>query len=429
MKQLELLNFIKKATSPFHVIQESAAFLEENGFCELSMGKLWSLEKGGRYYTTLYGTTLYAFTIGNAIDLTGEPAFHIAAAHTDYPCLRIKPHPEMSEKNYLKLNIEPYGGLIRNTWLDRPLSIAGKIALKSDSIFNPQMKLVDFHKPLLTVPGLAIHMNREVNKGVEINPQTELLPLLATMEENLNRESFFVDFLAEELNVKASDILDFDLYVYNAEEGCMTGMKEDFISAPRLDNLTSCAACLNGIVNPSKEDRIHVIALFDNEEIGSRTKQGADSVNTNVLLEKIYAALGKDSVALYTAVMNSFMLSLDVAHGYHPNYGIKNDPTNVPLLNEGIILKLNSNQRYATDTEAIAAIQQLCEAYKIPYQKFVNRSDVTGGGTLGSLTSSWLPMKTVDMGVGLLSMHSARELMGVKDQDYLNRLVDAFFQA
>ena len=288
---------------------------------------------------------------------------------------------------------------------------------------------MDFRRPVITVPGLAIHMNREVNKGIEINPQTELLPLLATMEEGLNKESFFMDFLAKELNVEVSDILDFDLYIYNAEAGCKIGMKEDFISAPRLDNLTSCVACLNGIVNQSKEDQINVIALFDNEEIGSRTKQGADSINTNVLLEKIYAALGKDSVSLYSAVMNSFMISIDVAHGYHPNYGGKNDPTNVTLLNEGVILKLNSNHRYATDTEAVASIQQLCDSYHIPYQKFVNRSDVAGGGTLGSLTSSWLPMKTVDMGVGLLSMHSARELMGIKDQESLNRLVTAFFQA
>lgn len=429
MKSLELLDYIEKATSPFHVIEESAAFLRENGFEELNMGSLWNLEKGGHYYTTLYGTTLYAFTLGKDLDLSGEPAFHIAAAHTDYPCLRVKPNPEMSDKNYLKINIEPYGGLIRNTWLDRPLSIAGKVALKSDSIFKPETRLVDFRRPVVTVPGLAIHMNREVNKGVEINPQTELLPLLATMEEGLNKDSFFMDFLAKELGVETSSILDFDLYIYNAEAGCKIGMKEDFISAPRLDNLTSCAACLNGIVNQSKEDQINVIALFDNEEIGSRTKQGADSVNTNVLLEKIYAALGKDSVSLYSAVMNSFMISIDVAHGYHPNYGGKNDPTNVTQLNEGVILKLNSNQRYATDTEAVASIQQLCESYDIPYQKFVNRSDVAGGGTLGSLTSSWLPMKTVDMGVGLLSMHSARELMGMKDQDSLNRLVTAFFQA
>lgn len=428
MKELQLLDFLEKATSPFHVIQESADFLKENGFNELIMGSPWNLEKGGHYYTILYGTTLYAFTIGKDLNPWKEPAFHIACAHTDYPCLRVKPHPEMADRNYLKLNIEPYGGLIHSTWIDRPLSIAGKIALKSNSIFKPETRLVDFHRPLLTIPGLAIHMNREMNKGTAFNPQTELLPLLATMEEGLNKESFFLDLLAKELDVNTSDILDFDLYIYNAEAPCMIGMKEDFISAPRLDNLTSCAACLNGIVNQAKEDQINVIALFDNEEIGSHTKQGADSINTNALLEKIYAALGKDSVALYNAIMNSFMISLDVAHGYHPNYGSKNDPTNIAQLNKGVILKLNSNQRYATDTEAIAAIQQLCERYDIPYQKFVNRSDIAGGGTLGSLTSSWLPMKTVDLGVGLLSMHSSRELMGKKDQDSLNRLVTAFFQ-
>ncbi len=429
MKQLQLLNFLEKATSPFHVILEGTKFLQENGFEELYIGDLWELKLGGRYYTTIYDTTLFAFTIGKELDLTKEPIFHIAAAHTDYPCLRIKPNPEMVDKNYCKLNIEPYGGLIRNTWLDRPLSIAGKVTLKSNSIFKPETRLIDFHRPVVTVPGLAVHMNREVNKGTELNPQTHLLPLLATMEDKLNKEHFFLEFLAKELNVTVSDILDFDLYIYNAETGCTLGMKEDFISAPRLDNLTSCVACLNGIVNEPNENQINVIGLYDNEEIGSHTKQGADSLITNILLEKIYTSLGKTSTELYTAVMNSFMLSLDVAHAYHPNYSGKNDPTNIPLLNEGVILKLNSNQRYATDTEAVGAIQQLCNAYEIPYQKFVNRSDMPGGGTLGTLTSSWLPMKTVDLGVGLLSMHSARELMGTKDQDNLNRLVKAFFQA
>lgn len=423
----QLLAFLNSATSPFHTVIESKALLKEHGFFELNFGADWELEKGGLYYTSIHDSALFAFRIGEQIDK--NLTFRIASAHTDFPCFRIKPNAEYAEKDYLRVNVEPYGGLARSYWMDRPLSIAGKVALKSNSIFKPELRFVDFKRPLLTIPSLAIHMNRDTNKGLELNPQTDLIPLIAMADENLNKNSFFLDFLSHELDVEKEDILDFDLYVYNQEKGCILGMDNDFISAPRLDNMTSVLACLNGISEKGNEKTIQIITLFDNEEIGSKTKQGADSVITNTLLEKIFDSLQLSSMHLKNSIYNSFMVSIDVAHGYHPNNPSKNDPTNITQLNHGIILKLNTSQKYATDTNATASIQQLCHSYEIPYQKYVNRSDMPGGSTLGSLTSSWLPMKTVDIGVPLLAMHSARELMGAKDMATLNHFVSGFFKA
>ena len=401
--------------------------LKSAGFEELKFDTSWDLQKGGKYFTNIHGTTLFAFTIGK--NLSDSHTFRIASAHTDHPCLHIKPVAEFTEKEYLRVNVEVYGGMTKNTWLDRPLSIAGKVALKSDDIFHPNTVLVDFMRPVLTIPNIAIHMNRELNKGVELNNQTDMIPLLGMMSEDLNKDYYFLDFLSKELNVSKDDILDFDLYIYNFEEGLVVGMDNDFVSAPRLDNLTSVFACTKGIINRTNEDTINVIALFDNEEIGSRSKQGADSIISNLLLEKIYLGLFNSNNGLYNTILKSHMISIDVAHGLHPNYTGKNDPTNITVLNKGVSIKINSNQKYATDCEAIASIQQLLNTYEIPYQKYVNRSDIPGGGTLGSLSSSWLPMKTVDLGVPLLAMHSARELMGAKDQSSLNQLVEAFFSA
>lgn len=422
-----LLDFLNGSPSPFHAVERSRQLLEENGFEELDFSKEWALRKGGSYYVRLYGTTLFAFKIGSA--LNKDHTFRLAAAHTDYPCFRIKPHPELCEKDYLKLNVSVYGGIIRPSWLDRPLSLAGRVALKSDDIFHPVIRLVDFKRPLLTIPNLAVHMNPDINKGLELNPQTELSPILGLLTEDLNKDSFFLHLLADELSVSPEDILDFDFYIYNQEKGCLLGAKEELISSPRLDNLTSVVACLTGILNSQNSNTINLISLYDNEEIGSHTKQGADSIITNVLLEKIYAGLGYAPLTVYETLLKSFMISADVAHGLHPNYPGKCDPTSQPKLGQGVVLKINHNQRYATDVEALAVIRQLCFAYDIPFQDFVNRSDMPCGGTLGSISSSWLPALTVDLGIPLLAMHSARELMGTADQAALNNLIAAFFSA
>jgi aspartyl aminopeptidase len=422
----ELLEYIKVATSPYQVVEEGAKILKASGFEELTLKDQWNLQPSGAYYIKPYATSLFAFCVGD--NWSEGQNIRIAAAHTDHPGFRLKPNAEMINGEYLKLNTEVYGGPILNTWLDRPLSIAGRVALKSDDPFHPELKLIDFKKPLLTIPNLAIHINREVNKGVELNKQTDTLPLIAMMKETLNKNKFFLKHLAEKLEVDADMILDYDLYVYNAEEGNIIGMEEEFISAPRLDNLTSVWALIKGIIAGKRDKGINLIALYDNEEIGSRSKQGADSALLSILLEKIYTGLGiYNREGFYESMEESFLLSVDVAHGVHPNRPEKYDPVNYTKLNGGIVLKIDSNQKYTFDTEAIAIVQQICHMADIPYQKFVNRSDMPGGTTQGAIISSWIPIKTVDLGIPLLAMHSARELMGIKDQDYLENLIRFYF--
>ena len=422
----ELISYIKNASSPFHVVQESVSMLQEAGFLELDMRKPWKIQKGGKYFVTPYKTSIFAFTVGE--DISKEQKFHIAAAHTDHPCLHIKPIAELERKGYLRVNTEIYGGPILNTWLDRQLSIAGVVALKGEKVFEPKLEFIDMKRPVLTIPNLAIHMNREVNKGVELTKQNDMIPLLGMINDELNTDSYFLDFLAKELKVRKEEILDFDLYIYCCEEGSLIGMSEEFISCPRLDNLTSCFALTKSIINNKRAEGINLIALFDNEEIGSLTKQGADSALLSMLLSKIYDSFGYDEISLQESILNSFLLSVDVAHALHPNRGEKYDEKNYSRLNEGITIKINSNQRYTFDTEAVAIVQQICDKEEVKYKKYVNHSDLVGGGTLGPMISSWLPMKTVDLGIPLLAMHSARELMGVEDQLHLERLVSAFFE-
>ncbi len=425
----DLKSYIGRATSPYHVIIESASLLENEGFERLDFSSEWELEKGKSYYTVSYDTTLFAFTIGE--NFKEGSSFHIACGHTDYPCLHVKPRPEISDNGYLKLNTEVYGGAIFNTWLDRPLSIAGKVMTKSDDIYHPMCHFVDVKKSLLTIPNLAIHMNRDVNRGTSINQQNEMLPIIGLIDDTLSKDSFFINLLAKECKVDPKDILDFDIVVYNAEEGSVIGLENELFSSPRLDNLTSCYACLKAIASSKnaseKNSRTNLIALFDNEEIGSRTKQGADSLIMNILLEKIYYGLSLNIKRLNDSILESMMLSADVAHAYHPNYGSKSDPVLKVKCGEGVALKLSYSQKYATDTEAVAIIEQLCSKNGIAYQKFVNRSDIPGGSTLGTITSAYLPMKTVDIGVPILAMHSARELMGVKDEEAICDLIYCFF--
>lgn len=419
------LNYINKSTSPYYVVKNSSEILDEAGFQYLNFEESWVLERGSSYYVKLYDTTMYAFHIGK--DVSEDTMLRIAAAHTDFPSFRIKPNPEMREKGYIKLNTETYGGMILSTWFDRPLSISGKIALKSEQLFQPKELLVDFKKPLLVIPNLAIHLNREVNKGVEINKQKDVLPLLGMTEDKL--DIGIMSLIAEELKVDKEDILDYDLFIYNPAPAQAVGINQEFIVAPRLDDLSSAYGLLQGIIdNPSSQD-IHMVCLFDNEEIGNKTKQGGASLFTNMLLEKIFNSLGMTRIKLYEVLQRSTILSVDVAQGYHPNYTGFYDPTNIAELNKGIAIKIDSSQRYAYDTGAIAIIQQLCEEYKIPYQKFLNRSDSLVGSTMGPVLSSQLPVRTIDVGVPLLAMHSSMETMGRKDLDSLLQLMKVYFSA
>lgn len=426
-KEIQIfLDFIQKATSPYQVVATTIDQFQKEGFIPLEFGSPWNLVPGGKYYTKPYDTTVFAFRMPKQV--SSHSRFRMCASHTDHPGFRLKPNPDIKERGYWKLNVETYGGVILNTWLDRPLSLAGKVTLKSDDIFKPECRLVDCKQPLLSIPNLAIHMNRNINAGIELNKQVDLLPLFSMSVGTGSEGDDFLSYLAEQLEVDPSNILDFDLYVYNSEVGCVLGKENEFYSAPRLDNLTSVYAGMDALCKAdSHPSDIAICAFYDNEEIGSRTKQGADSAITQMLLHKIADACHLSEQQLQDCIYKSFMISTDVAHALHPNHGEKNDITNYTFLNEGVVIKINANQKYATDTEAIGVIQQICEKYQIPYQKFVNRSDIPGGGTLGTITSSWLPMQTVDIGVPILAMHSAREMSGVKDVQYLSSLLFSFF--
>ena len=416
----KLLQLTEEGTSPFHVTASVERQLQKAGFQKVELGEDWKLEKGGRYYLAHHGSSLLAFTIGK--DYRNGDGFRIAAAHTDFPGLRIKPAPEVKKAGYRQLNVEVYGGAILNTWLDRPLSASGRVALRSDDVFHPRMCLVDFKKPFLTIPNLAIHMNREVNKGVELNRQTDMLPVfgLEDSEEFLTR-------LAEQLQVDREDILEYELGLYNTDTGDYLGLAEEFISSPRLDNLTSVQAITTAMIEGGRERGINVAAYFDHEEIGSRTKQGAGSTLLSAVLERILLSLTENRAEFLETYGDSMLLSVDVAHGIHPNHTDKHDPTNQNVLGKGVCIKEACTQSYATDSEAVAIVQQICESRGISYQKFVNRSDIAGGSTLGSIASSVLPVRTVDIGVPLLAMHSGRELMGTADQESLRQLIQEFY--
>ena len=419
----ELFSMLQKSVSPYHVVEEGTAQLERAGYHEKKLDKKWDLKKGEGYFIRPYGSTLIAFRIGEQYQ--SNDMLRIEAAHTDWPCLKLKSLPE-KKGHYQSLNVEVYGGPILNTWLDRPLSAAGRVALKGTDIFHPTIRLIDFKKPCFIIPNLAIHMNRKINDGVELNRQVDMLPLCGINESS--EKNWFLTALAKELQVDPSDIIDNEINVYNKDSCDFVGFHEDFISSPRLDNISSVYACLTGLLHGQRKDGINLIALFDNEEIGSHTKQGGDSNILPMVLEHLYTALGQNREDYLTAIAGGMMLSVDVAHAIHPNHPEKCDITNQIYLNEGVAIKLSGNQRYATDCEAVSIVEQLCKKHNIPYKKFANRSDIPGGSTLGTITSSFLPMKTVDLGVPILAMHSSRETMGANDQSSLCHLLKAFFE-
>lgn len=415
---------INKATSQFHTVEAVKEQLLKHGYEELDFGKNWNLQQGGRYLAIHHDSSMFAFTVGT--DFQEQDSFRIAAAHGDFPGFRIKPNPEVTTEQYVQLNVESYGGVNLSSWLDRGLSAAGRVVLKSEDVFRPKVRLVDFEKPLFTIPNIAIHMEREMNKGIELNKQTQMLPIVGMLEEEMSK-TYFLNALAEKLEVQPDEILDYELHVYNTDRAEIIGLQEAFLSAPRLDNLTSVQALTDGILESERKSGLNVIAIFDHEEVGSKTKQGAGSVVLPHLLEKIYVSLGVPEQVYKNAIAEGLLMSVDVSHGFHPSYGGKYDPTNKNMLNHGFCIKEACSQSYATDSEAVGIVQQICEKEQIPYQKFVNRSDMAGGGTLGSIASAVLPVRTVDLGVPLLAMHSSRELMGVKDQESLTRFIKAYF--
>ena len=362
MTETEILfDLLEKGISPAHAVSACEKRLTDAGFEVVDYGTAWNLKAGGKYVVNHHETTLFAFTLPqNWSDR--EPAIRIAAAHTDFPCLRIKPSCDIQTNGYAQVNVEVYGGAILNTWLDRPLGVAGRVAVRSGDVFTPKVVTFQSEKNLMTIPNLAIHMNREVNKGVELNKQTELLPICGLSDD----ADYFLDFLAKELAVKKEDILDFELTIYNKEKPEFVGLNDEFISASRLDNLNSCSALVSAIIDSDRADGMNLIALFDHEEIGSRSKQGAGSILLHDMLVRILTECGLEK-EVWNRLYNSMILSVDVAHGLHPNYAGKMDLTNKPVLGKGFCIKEACSQSYATDCGAVAVIQQICEKDQIPY--------------------------------------------------------------
>lgn len=414
----DLRRFLDRGVSPYHAVREATELLTAKGFTALALGDAFELSRGGSYFVE-YGTFLAAFTVGEDADF-----FRIAAAHTDWPCLRVKPEPELLSGGCCKLSVEPYGGTIYNTWLDRPLSLAGVALVRTDDPMRPEQRLVSWGEPLLTIPNLAIHMNREVNKGVPLKPNIDLLPLCRTVQSDWGKDGYLLGKLAEKLGVSTEEVLSFELYVYCAEKAQVVGFEGDFLSSPRLDNLTSVHAVLDGLIKASGRG-INVAVLYDNEEIGSNTRRGADSQTLSLLLEKLALALGMDRTAYLNACVNGMFLSCDAAHAVHPNHPEYADFSCAPVLNGGVTLK--RSPRYSSDAATCAVICGLCAKHDIPLQTYMNRADLPGGSTVGSMASALLAMPAADIGVPLLAMHSARELMGTRDQAAFCRLCEAFF--
>ena len=422
----EVIEFIDESPSTYHVVKNCSDILDENGFERIMPREKWEIKKGGKYFLKKSSSTIIAFTVGEDFDV--KNGFKIFGAHTDSPCFRIKPNPEIITENVVRLNTEVYGGPILSTWFDRPLSIAGRVIVKGEDSFFPRTVKIKIDEPLLTIPNLAIHQNREVNNGVKIDKQNDVLPVISLINKNFERKGYLERVILEKTGIKKEDIIDFDLYLYATEKGCLLGANEEFMSSPKIDNLASVYTGLIGLLEAEEnQDRINIFVAFDNEEIGSATKQGADSNYLLNTLERISLALGLSRGDFLQMLESSYILSADAAHAAHPAHLGKTDPTNRGKINEGISIKISAKQKYTSDGYSIAVIKQLIEGTEIQIQPFVNESNELGGSTIGPISSTHLDIDGVDLGVPMLAMHSVRELCGIFDVFYLKELAKEFF--
>ena len=422
----EVIEFIDESPSTYHVVKNCSDILDENGFERIMPREKWKIKKGGKYFLKKSSSTIIAFTVGENFDV--KKGFKIFGAHTDSPCFRIKPSPEIVTENVVRLNTEVYGGPILSTWFDRPLSIAGRVIVRGEDTFFPKTIKIRIDEPLLTIPNLAIHQNREVNNGVKIDKQNDVLPVISLINKNFEREGYLERIILKKTEIKKEDIIDFDLYLYATEKGCLLGANEEFMSSPKIDNLASVYTGLIGLVEAEEnQDRINVFVAFDNEEIGSATKQGADSNYLLNTLERISLALGLNREDFLQMLESSYILSADAAHAAHPAHLGKTDPTNRGKINEGISIKISAKQKYTSDGYSIAVIKQLVEGTEIQIQAFVNESNELGGSTIGPISSTHLDIDGVDLGIPMFAMHSVRELCGIFDVFYLKELAKEFF--
>lgn len=414
----DLIHFIAKSPSTFHAVRGIKAALLYAGFTEIREEDTWQIEKGGKYVVTRNGSALMAFTVPQE----GAEAFHITASHCDSPTFKIKEDPEIADGPYVKLNVEGYGGMIMSTWLDRPLSVAGRLLVTENG--HLAEKLVAIDGTMLVIPSVAIHMDRSVNQHKEWKVQKDMLPLYGMT----GAKTPFMDVIAAAAKVKAEDILAHDLILYSRVPGTIWGEEREFISSPKLDDLQCAFACFRGFTQGQKEKYISVYALFDNEEVGSATSQGAGSTFLANTLERLARSLGYSYDETMAMIARSFMISADNAHSVHPNYPEYADPVNRPVINGGIVIKYSAAQKYATNAFSAAYFKKLCKDHDIPTQAFTNHSDNPGGSTLGNISNTVIAMPTVDIGLPQLAMHSSYETAGVKDTAYLVDAVTKFYE-
>ena len=418
----ELLSFLKNSPTAFHAVEMIKEDLLKDGYSELLESKKWDLQLGGKYFVTRNGSSIIAFHVGEELD---NYSFHVVASHSDYPTFKIKENAEIEVRGkYTQINTEGYGGMICSTWFDRPLSVAGRALVKEGNALVS--KLVNVDKDLLMIPSVAIHMNRSVNDGFAYNKQVDMLPLFGGVD---TKKGDFKKVVANSLNVSEQDIYGTDLYLYSRVEPSIWGANDEFISSPHLDDMQCGFASLKALKEGYHKENINVLACFDNEEVGSLTRQGAASTFMLDVLKRIHLSLGKDEEDYYRAIASSFMLSADNAHAVHPNHPEKTDVANCVYMNEGIVIKSHAGQKYTSNGISIAVFKKICEEANVPVQFFANRSDVVGGGTLGNIAMAQVSMNSVDIGIPQLAMHSAYETAGIKDTYYMIEAMKAFYNA
>lgn len=426
-----LLDFLNASPVNFLAVRNIVNELEQAGYRRIDpRGPIGEVKAGDKLYVTKNDSSVYAFHIGRKS--LADEGFRMICAHCDSPTFRIKPNAEMTcEGGIVKLNTEVYGGPIMSTWFDRPLTIAGRVIVRGDDELNPKTLLLHVKRPLLQISNLAIHFNRQVNDGVKLSKQKDMLPILGIVTNELELGNLLMNVICSELSVRPDEILDFDLYLADATPACTFGVHNEFISSGRLDDLSMCFAGLEALLGTPEADTTKVLAIFDNEETGSQTKQGAGSPFLSMMLKRIVMAQSdtesKTLEGFYQAVERAFMISADNAHAWHPNYSEKYDPTNHPVLGGGPVIKFNAAQKYASDAVSAAVFSEICRKAGVPCQRFVNHSDVAGGSTLGNILASSIPLRGVDMGNAILAMHSCRETGSVADHIYTVKAFSQFY--
>ncbi len=419
----QLLDFIKKSPSCFHVINNLAEELCARGFERLDEREKWNVRAGGKYFVTRNDSSIISFTVPKA-DFSG---FMITSSHSDSPTFKVKENPEMKSSGSVRLNVEKYGGMLLNPWFDRPLSLAGRVILKgvsSDGKIVLEQRLVNIDKNLLMIPNLAIHMNRDANDGHKINVQNEMMPVM-TLDNELSLKAL----ISEYEGIPESDIISYDLFLYDRSEPAFWGAESEFISSPKIDDLECAYTTFRGFLNSENGSNCTVHCVFDNEEVGSESRQGAASTFLSDTLSRINDSLGRTREEYHTALANSFNVSADNAHAVHPNYTDKADPVNQPKVNGGIVIKFNAAQKYTTDSVSAAFFKTVCDNAQVPCQIFTNNSNVAGGSTLGNISNTQVSIPSVDIGLAQWAMHSPYESAGSRDPEFMFRAIREFYES